>query len=52
MDHMPICVLCDNSNYVINNNDPKVKYNSTLDGGALSKFEQDLSHKNWERTES
>ena len=30
------------------NNDPKVKYNRTLDGDALSKFEQELSHKNWE----
>ena len=29
-DHMSICVLCDNSNYVINNNNPKVKYNITL----------------------
>ena len=45
---MPIFVLCDNSTYVANNNDPKVKYNRTLDDEALSKFEQDLSHKTWE----
>ena len=36
--------MCDNSTYVLNNNDPKVKYNRTLDGDALSKFEQNLSH--------
>ena len=47
-DHMPIFVLCDNSTYVTNNNDQKVKYNRTLDDEALSKFEQDLSHTNWE----
>ena len=47
-DHMPIFVLCDNSTYVANNDDPKVKYNRTLDDEALSKYEQDLSHKNWE----
>ena len=47
-DHMPIFVLCDNSNYVANNNDPKVKYNRTLDDEALSKLEQELSHTNWE----
>ena len=40
-------ILCDNSIYVSNNNDPKVKYNSTLDED-LSKFEQDLGHTNWE----
>ena len=43
-DHMPIFVLCDNSTYVVNNNDPKMNYNRTLDGEALSKFEQDLRH--------
>ena len=48
MDHMPIFVLCDNSTYVANNNDPKVKYNRTLDDEALGKFEQDLNHTNWE----
>ena len=48
MDHMPIFVLCNNSTYVANNNDLKVKYNRTLDGDALNKFEQDLSHENWE----
>ena len=47
-DHMPIFVLCDNSTYVTNNNDQNVKYNRTLDDEALSKFEQDLSHTNWE----
>ena len=48
-DHKPIFVLCDNSTYVTNNtNDPKVKYNRTLDDEALSKYEQDLSHTNWE----
>ena len=46
---MPMFVLCDNSTYVTNNNnDPKVKYNRTLDDETLSKFEQDLSHTNWE----
>ena len=40
-DHMPIFVRCDNTTYVSNNNDPKVRYNRTLDGDALSKFEQD-----------
>ena len=47
-DHMPIFVLCDNSTYVANINDPQVKYNRTLDDEALSIFEQDLSHTNWE----
>ena len=47
-DHMPIFVLCDNSTYVTNNNDQKVKYNRTLNDEALNKFEQDLSHTNWE----
>ena len=47
-DHMPIFFLCDNSTYVANINDPKVKYNRTLDDEALSKLEQDLSLTNWE----
>ena len=46
--HMPIFVLCDNSTYVVNNNNTKLKYNQTLDGDALSKFEQELSHNNWD----
>ena len=41
-------VLCDNSTYVTNNNDQKVKYNRTLNDEALNKFEKDLSHTNWE----
>ena len=40
--------ICQFSFYVTNNNDHKVKYNRTLDDEALSKFEQDLSHANWE----
>ena len=43
-ENLPISGMCDNSTYVLNNNDPKVKYNRTLDGDALSKFEQNLSH--------
>ena len=31
-DLMPIFVLYNNSSYVVNNNEPKVKYNRTLDG--------------------
>ena len=38
MDHRPIFVLCDNSTYVVNNNDPKVKCNRKLDDDALNKF--------------
>ena len=42
-DHMPIFVPCDNSTYVVNNNNNKVKCNITLDGYDLGKFEQDIS---------
>ena len=44
-DHMPIFVLCDNNTYVANNNNPKLKYNGTSDGEALSKFDQDKPYK-------
>jgi hypothetical protein len=36
-DHMPIFIWCDYSTYVAYNNNPKVKYNRTLDGEALPK---------------
>ena len=38
MDHRPIFGMCDNSTYVVNNNDPKVKCNRKLDDDALNKF--------------
>ena len=47
-DHMPFFVLYDTSTYMVNTNDPEVKYNSTLDDAALNKCEQHLSHNNWE----
>ena len=47
-DHLPIFFYVIIVLRLTNNNDPKVKYNGTLDGETLSKFEQDLSHKNWE----
>ena len=47
-DYLPIFFYVIIVLRLANNNDPKVKYNGTLDDETLSKFEQDLSHKNWE----
>ena len=38
---MAVFILCDNSTYVVvvnSNNEPKVKYNRTLDDDASNKF--------------
>ena len=47
-DHMPVFVLCDNSTYVVNHEDPTVKYKRKLDEDSLNRLEHDLNYINWE----
>ena len=47
-DHLPIFVLCGCSTYVVNCEDPTVKYKTKLDEDSLNKLEHDLNDINSE----
>ena len=47
-DHMPIFVLCDNITYVVNHEDPIVKYKRNLGEDSLNKLEHNINDINRE----